>query len=153
MNYDAHNEKVIANIRLEAKKLDMRAKVAMEHVMLQLQKPVKSECPVDQGILRAGITYIVDMDHNGVVGTLGISSQKAPGGITIGQYAVYVHQGTGIYAEGGNGRKTPWAYVVESGKYAGFHITRGQKANPFFRRAYQKNKGNITMWFNRGFAL
>lgn len=153
MDYDSHNAKVIANIRLEAKKMDMRAKVAMEYVMLQLQKPVKSECPVDQGLLRASISYTVDMDHNGVTGTLGILSGKSSEGVTVGQYAIWVHQGTGIYASEGGGRSTPWVYTVTSGKYAGTHYTRGQRANPFFRRAYQKNKGNISGWFNRGFVL
>lgn len=152
MDIDSHNEKVIANIRLEARKLDMRAKGAMEYVMLQLQKPVKAECPVDQGLLRASISYTVEMDREGVTGTLGILSGRSSEGVSVGEYAIYVHQGTGIYASNG-GRKTPWMYKVSSGKYAGVHITQGQKANPFFRRAYQQNRNNINDWFNRGFVL
>ena len=148
---DAHNAQVIANIRLQARKMDARAKVAMEYVMLQLQKPVKAECPVDQGLLRASISYEVDMNWSGVTGTLGILSGRTKEGVSVGEYAIYVHQGTGIYTAGG--RKTPWVYSVQSGKYAGVHYTHGQRANPFFRRAYEKNKGNIRDWFNRGFVL
>ncbi|MDM0720058.1 HK97 gp10 family phage protein, partial [Clostridium perfringens] len=51
------------------------------------------------------------------------------------EYAPYVHQGTGIYAKDGNGRKTPWKYKVESGKYKGWHITKGQRPQPFLEKA------------------
>ncbi|MCY8035638.1 HK97 gp10 family phage protein [Bacillus sonorensis] len=51
--------------------------------------------------------------------------------ITVGaSYAIYVEFGTGIYAEEGNGRKTPWVYFNEKlGRYV---FTRGMHAQPFF---------------------
>lgn len=57
--------------------------------------------------------------------------------ITVGaHYAIYVEMGTGIYAEEGNGRKTPWIYYSEElGRYV---FTRGMKAQPFFRPSYER---------------
>lgn len=46
--------------------------------------------------------------------------------------AIWEEFGTGIYASGGNGRKTPWVYKDEKG----FHRTRGKKP----RRALQNAK-------------
>ena len=109
----------------------------LEKACLMVERDAKILCPVDDGTLRASITHEVD----GKEGRVGTNVEYAP----------YVHQGTGIYTAGG--RKTPWVYSVQSGKYAGVHYTHGQRANPFFRRAYEKNKGNIRDWFNRGFVL
>jgi phage gpG-like protein len=40
------------------------------------------------------------------------------------EYAIYHEYGTGIYADNGQGRKTPWRYVDAEGKG---HTTRGMK--------------------------
>jgi HK97 gp10 family phage protein len=45
-------------------------------------------------------------------------------------YAVYNEFGTGIYAESGAGRKTPWVYRDRNGN---FHRTEGMRAQPFVR--------------------
>ena len=48
--------------------------------------------------------------------------------VTIGSnlfYSVYVELGTGIFAEKGNGRKTPWVWKDFNGEW---HFTRGMKA-------------------------
>lgn len=48
------------------------------------------------------------------------------------EYGVYQELGTGIYAEGGGGRPTPWVYQDEKGNW---HYTRGNKAHPFLKPA------------------
>lgn len=57
--------------------------------------------------------------------------------ITVGaHYAIYVEMGTGIYAEEGNGRKTPWIYFNEkTGEYV---FTRGMRPQKFFRPSYER---------------
>jgi HK97 gp10 family phage protein len=51
--------------------------------------------------------------------------------ITVGaSYAIYVNYGTGIYAESGNGRKTPWVYY--SNELKRWVFTRGIRAQPFW---------------------
>lgn len=80
----------------------------------------KKLCPVDTGNLRNSITHVVD--------------EQEPAAIigTNNEYAAYVELGTGIYAEGGGGRPTPWVYQDEKGNW---HYTRGNKAHPFLKPA------------------
>ena len=57
--------------------------------------------------------------------------------VTIGSnlfYSVYVELGTGIFAEKGNGRKTPWVWKDFNGKW---HFTRGMAPRPFLRPAVE----------------
>lgn len=65
------------------------------------------------GALKQSLTFALDLAKNTV---------------TIGSnlfYSVYVELGTGIFAEKGNGRKTPWVWKDFNGKW---HFTRGMKA-------------------------
>lgn len=65
------------------------------------------------GALKQSLTYAVDL------------AKKT---VTIGSnlfYSVYVELGTGIFAEKGNGRKTPWVWKDFNGKW---HFTRGMRA-------------------------
>ena len=48
------------------------------------------------------------------------------------EYAVYNEMGTGIYADGGGGRKTPWRYQDADGNW---HTTRGMKPIHFLKKA------------------
>ena len=72
------------------------------------------------GILRNSITHVVD--------------EQEPAAIigTDSEYGAYVELGTGIYAEGGGGRPTPWVYQDAKGNW---HYTRGNKAQPFLKPA------------------
>lgn len=59
-------------------------------------------------------------------------------------YAIYHHQGTGIYAENGNGRKTPWSYDdPRTGKRV---FTRGSKPNPYLKDTIEQEQANISKW-------
>ncbi|MCZ4248198.1 HK97 gp10 family phage protein [Bacillus amyloliquefaciens] len=54
--------------------------------------------------------------------------------ISVGaDYAVYVEYGTGIYAEEGGGRQTPWVYYDT--KLNRWVVTRGMRAQPFWNPA------------------
>ena len=80
----------------------------------------KKLCPVDTGNLRNSITHVVD--------------EQEPAAIigTDSEYGAYVELGTGIYAEGGGGRPTPWVYQDANGNW---HYTHGQKPQPFLKPA------------------
>lgn len=57
------------------------------------------------------------------------------------EYAPYVEYGTGIHAEGGNGRQdVPWVYCDDKGE---FHTTEGQHPHPYMRPALYENKQKI----------
>lgn len=80
----------------------------------------KKLCPVDTGDLRDSITHVVNDEEPAVY--IGTNSEYAP----------YVELGTGIYAEGGGGRPTPWVYQDAKGNW---HYTRGNKAQPYLKPA------------------
>ena len=82
--------------------------------------------PVDTGNLRNSITHTVD--------------EQEPAAIigTDSEYGAYVELGTGIYAEGGGGRPTPWVYQDAKGNW---HYTRGNKAQPLLKPAVADHAG------------
>ncbi|HAT4348528.1 HK97-gp10 family putative phage morphogenesis protein [Clostridium perfringens] len=96
---------------------------------LLIERDAKKNCSVDQGTLRAAMTHDVNIVFGQIIGRVGNTLEYAP----------YVHQGTGIYAKDGDGRKTPWKYKVEAGKYKGWHTTKGQKPQPFLEKAKVDN--------------
>jgi phage gpG-like protein len=52
-------------------------------------------------------------------------------------YAAYVCLGTGLHAEGGKGRKTPWVWIDKNGKP---HKTYGMKPRHFLKKAGQDHQ-------------
>ena len=68
----------------------------------------------------------VDKIRKGVIRTSVISNKK---------YAVYVHFGTGKYAQDGDGRKTPWLYEDVQGFW---HWTEGVRPKPYMTLGAQK---------------
>lgn len=92
----------------------------LEKAGLVAEGYAKKLCPVDTGNLRNSITHVVDESEPAVI--IGTDSE----------YGAYVELGTGIYAEGGGGRPTPWVYQDAKGNW---HYTRGNKAQPFLKPA------------------
>ena len=73
---------------------------------------ITAESRIDSGDMRNSITHEVD---------------NSDGKVYVGtdvEYAIYNEYGTGIYADNGKGRKTPWFYVDAKGEG---HWTRGMK--------------------------
>lgn len=97
---------------------------ALEAIGLQAEGYAKdivtAESRVDTGRLRNSIAHTYVADEKAVY----IGSNL--------EYAVYNEVGTGIYAEGGGGRKTPWVYVDENGEG---HWTHGMKPKHMLKRA------------------
>ena len=93
---------------------------ALERCGLQAEGYAKDLTPVDTGNLRNRITHQVS--ENGREVYIGTNVEYAP----------YVELGTGIYAEGGGGRPTPWVYQDAKGRW---HWTRGNPAQPFLKPA------------------
>ncbi len=78
----------------------------------------KKLAPVDTGNMQNAITHKVDAGEPAAY--VGVNTLYAP----------YVEFGTGIHAEGGGGRPTPWVYQDAAGNW---HTTRGQKPQPFIK--------------------
>lgn len=98
----------------------------LERIGLVAEGYAKKLCPVDTGNLRNSITHMVDEQEPAVI--IGTNSE----------YGGYVELGTGIYAEGGGGRPTPWVYQDAKGNW---HYTRGNKAQPFLKPAAADHAG------------
>lgn len=97
---------------------------ALEKCGLTAEGYAKKLCPVDTGNLRNSITHQVD------------EAEPAAYIGTNSEYAAYVELGTGIYAEGGGGRPTPWVYQDAKGNW---HMTYGQRAQPYLKPAVADN--------------
>lgn len=115
MNIETHDNS--KEISAEIKAALLRG---LEKIGLVAEGYAKKLCPVDTGNLRNSITHVVD--------------EQKPAAIigTDSEYGAYVELGTGIYAEGGGGRPTPWVYQDTKGNW---HYTRGNKAQPFLKPA------------------
>lgn len=127
------NGEFIKSIENATIQMIMQESKKMEKASLLVETQAKQDCPVDMGILRASITSEVEFTGDEIIGRIGSNEEYAP----------YVHNGTGIYAVNGDGRKTPWTYVVKAGKYKGGHYTLGQKPNPFLEYAKLFNMDRI----------
>ena len=77
-----------------------------------VKQVITAESRVDTGTMRNSFSHQVDAGENTVyVGT-------------NNEYALYHEYGTGIYADNGKGRQTPWVYQDAHGEW---HRTRGMK--------------------------
>lgn len=127
------NEEFIRSMENATLKMVMDMSQKMDKACLVVESQAKQNCPVDIGILRASITSETEVTASEIVGRVGTNEEYGP----------YVHNGTGIYAKDGNGRKTPWGYTVRAGKHKGFHWTHGQRPQPFLENAKLEKKSTV----------
>lgn len=127
------NEEFIRSMENATFKMVMDMSQKMDKACLVVESQAKQNCPVDIGILRVSITSETEVTASEIVGRVGTNEEYGP----------YVHNGTGIYAKDGNGRKTPWGYTVRAGKHKGFHRTKGQRPQPFLENAKLEKKSAV----------
>ena len=125
----------MSEIHLNIKKvvdelLPAALKIGLEAVGQLVENESKLRCPVDDGQLRTSITHQVE-DTAVYIGT-------------NVEYAPYVHNGTGIYAKDGNGRKTPWSFEMANGDWI---TTSGQEPRPFLQDAVDQNMDKLVKPF------
>lgn len=132
-----NSTEAIRAMRESKDKIEQALLKQMNKALLLIERDAKIECPVDLGQLRASIDHTAEIQEDKIKGRVGTNLDYSP----------YVHEGTGIYAVNGDGRKTPWKYKVDKGKYEGWHFTRGQKPQPFMRKSMDKNRDKIAVIF------
>ena len=81
---------------------------------------------MDSGHLKRSLT--IEFSDNGLTGRV----------YTDVEYGIYVEYGTGIYATGGRGRKTPWVYY--NAKLGRFVQTKGMSPRPFMRPSFYEQR-------------
>ena len=113
------------------KAMEKQIEVALNAVGLEAEGDAKVELEsdprrVDTGRLRNSVTHLVTTERGEKYAVIG----------TNVEYGKWVHEGTGIYAVNGDGRKTGWWYTDDKGES---HFTRGMHPNRFLRNAIEKN--------------
>lgn len=102
-----------------------------------VEAAAKQKAPKDTGALRRSITSRVEADGMTIEGDI----------YTPLEYAPYVEYGTGLFAESGNGRKTPWGYKDDKDNW---HYTHGQHPQPYMRPALNENREKIITLLKEG---
>ena len=110
---------------------------AMQDACDLVEGSAKDKAPKDTGALRRSITSKVEVNGSEIDGIV----------FTPVEYAAFCEFGTGLFAENGNGRKTPWVYKDDKGNY---HYTHGQHPQPFMRPALKENEQNIKKKLKEG---
>lgn len=104
-----------------------------------VEEAARRNAPKRSGELRKHMESNVEENGNEIKGTISNPLEYAP----------YVEYGTGLYAEGGNGRKeVPWAYKDE--KTGELIWTAGQHPHPFMRPALNDNRNDIIATIKEG---
>lgn len=137
MGYEEDIAAAIARLTAFDLKVNVDNARKMEAAMLYVLRYAMMFCPVDEGALRANTATHVQIEADGIRGRL----------YNPMEYAPFVHQGTGIYAVDGNGRKTPWVWKGDGKKYAGWHRTVGNRSQPFIKNAVEQNLSGIEAIF------
>lgn len=128
-------DELLRNIDKLPKALANALAQSMEVATELVEADAVERCPVGSTALRTSIQHEVETTEQAVRGYVG----------SMVPYAIYVHEGTGLYAADGNGRKdVPWVYCDEQGN---FHSTSGQEPNPFLQDAVDANKDKILQCF------
>lgn len=108
---------------------------SMEVATELVEADAVDRCPKQTTELSTSIQHEVVVSATDVRGFVGAMSPHAP----------FVHEGTGLFAADGGGRKdVPWVYRDDQGN---FHSTSGQKPNPFLQDAIDANKDKILQCF------
>ena len=111
--------------------------------MLRVERAAKEKITdtTDTGVTRGTISTKVVEETDGVSIQCG-TNQKS---------AVYLEYGTGLYAENGQGRTSPWLWEIKSNKWANIFgvkvgdmvLWRGSHPHPFMRPAWDENKDQV----------
>lgn len=112
-----------------------------------VRNAARRHAPVDERALQGNIVVKDQTEGDELSVACGIFAESAI------NYAVYQEYGTGIYAENGQGRQTPWRFPVYSQKWAqiwGIEVgelsppIRGSHPHPFMRPAWDEEAGNVS---------
>ena len=109
---------------------------ALDDTCIYLVQEAQEKCPIgdgsgERGHIRESIDHTVTYENGVFTGRVGSNNE----------IAIYVHEGTGLYAIEGNGRKdVPWTYQDRKGKW---HSTKGMHPKQFLREAIEENRDFI----------
>lgn len=141
INYDTSQLKVDAAID----ELIRRMQKGVTNAGLRVEGTAKRLVPKDTNALQHSIQF--EMDESPKEGV--VTGHVGVGGGNV-NYAIWVHEGTGIHSRTGMGRKdVPWGYIDEEATAKepdGDPViiwTDGNEPQPFLEDAYKKEKSNV----------
>lgn len=111
---------------------------ALEEASGELESQAKRNTKVKTGKTKGSWQHIVDEDR--LEAHIGSNYENA----------IWEEFGTGIYAQNGNGRKTPWTYTPDEGEH--FYRTRGKKPRRMLQNAFNSTKYKIEKYFKELFG-
>ena len=129
-----HSDEFVQALNQFSNELVQKLSQAMQLACIEVENKAKEKCPANTGHLRQSLTNNVQVKQNSVQGAVGSTEE----------YAIYVHEGTGLYSRTGVGRQTPWVYRTDDGK---FYTTSGQEARPFLEEAANESYDRIGQIF------
>lgn len=129
MKFEFTNLDVVLS-ELDRKISDEALKRNVSQACAIVEREAKMKAPKDTGALRRSIHSITKEEDGQIVGTV----------FSDVEYAPYVEYGTGLFAEDGDGKKNPWSYQDDKGKW---HTTSGMRPQPFLRPAFAENREKI----------
>ena len=133
---------------------------ALKKACMLVERDAKINAPVGNGELGRSIKFRVERNNEDIQGVV----------FTTLEYAPYVEYGTGIFAEGGKGRKdVPWyipignEFTEAQAKKYNYEIikgkngmkwakTSGSKPHPFMRPALDENREQILKILKEGLS-
>lgn len=125
----------------------MSAEVKFEDNSFQVKKELQNACVSwlheAGGEIQSQAMRNTRVDSGRTKGSWGYVVNASKGEATIGsvlQNAVWEEFGTGQYALEGNGRKTPWVYKDQKGKW---HKTEGKRGTRALFRAFSQLKPKL----------
>lgn len=128
--------------------LKRRMQTGVLNAGLRVEGTAKRLAPKDTGMLRSSIQFDFDESTNEGV----VTGHVGAGGGNV-NYAIWVHEGTGIHSRSGMGRKDPWGYIDEKATAEARKNdpdadpvviwTDGNEPQPFLEKAYEEEQDAV----------
>ena len=141
MNVKINADEFARGMDAAAAEIAERLYQATEQGCVVIENEAKARAPKslkhigDDPALRLSIGHKTLVQGKRAVGIVG----------TDNLYAIFVHEGTGIFSRTGTGRKdVPWAYKDERGNW---HQTSGHEAVPFLEDAADEKRQDVLRIF------
>lgn len=124
----------MANVRFEDNSIQVKGAIKkvclnwLEEATAEIESQTKRNTRVKTGQTKGSFDHIVN--ESTMEGAVGSNYENA----------IWEEFGTGIYAENGDGRKTPWYYEDEHGET---HKTQGKTGTRALRNAFDLLKNKV----------
>lgn len=135
-NFEWRDDELKSALKRLKENAPERVADAMQKACLAIENSAKNKCPSNTGELRRSIQTEVKKEDADIIGIVGTNLD----------YAIYVHEGTGIHSRTGAGRKdVPWVYY--SDRLGRFVKTDGIESTPFLEEAVNELAPSIAEYF------